>query len=81
MLQDAILGCVRMVTLISGHRDVASACSFELASFSQIISDNIVKWSDVMGSLETMQRERGRWINSTVEDTNDSARCRNECIQ
>ena len=67
--------------LISGHHDVASACNFELASSSQIISDSIVKWSDVMGSLETMQRERGRWINIRVEDTNDSARCRNECIQ
>ena len=42
--------------LISGHRVVASACNFELASSSQISADDFVKLSDVMGPLEIVQK-------------------------
>ena len=45
---------------ISGHRDVANACNFELASSSEISADDFVKLSDVMGPLEIVQREYAR---------------------
>ena len=76
-----------MVALISGHRDVSTACFYELASSSEMSAKIVHLLSDVMGFPKVFKRECARCKQCRNEDRSRrlcgkyTARCRNECHQ